>query len=283
MQRLIINADDFGSNEEVTLEIERLIEEGLISSTTIMANGQCLDEVRKFTELHPNISYGIHLCLSEFSSLTCSPILNKYGITDSNGIFIKQQIFQIKEFPTELLDAIKAELLAQIDKVRELGISISHADSHHHVHTIYALRNIFKEVLNERNISKIRIGTAVKPLYILKQLMKNRRKEAVRKVTPQSYSKESTPMLFIRIINYIKLAFYRISINRYYRKYFVTTDLFCSFSVFMDEYVNCRNEKVIEAMCHPGHPGASYKAEITLLEKSKLYKNNINIISYNEL
>ena len=46
MARVIINADDFGINPIVTSEIERMIELGIVTSTTIMANGSCLDEVK---------------------------------------------------------------------------------------------------------------------------------------------------------------------------------------------------------------------------------------------
>ena len=41
MKQLIINADDFGINEAITAEIERLIEQQAVSSTTVMANLGC--------------------------------------------------------------------------------------------------------------------------------------------------------------------------------------------------------------------------------------------------
>ena len=130
MIKVIINADDFGINDVVTREIERMIVVGAISSTTIMANGSCLEEVKRFVQMHPEISFGAHLCLSEFSSITKSDVLHQYRLTNEQGMFTHKAIFKIKHFDVQLRKAIKDELSAQIDVVKSLGVHISHADSH---------------------------------------------------------------------------------------------------------------------------------------------------------
>src|SRR5690606_30596408 len=121
-------------------EIEKLIKTGAISSTTIMANGKSLPLVEKIVHDHPEISYGVHLCMDEFDSLTGSDTLYKFGLIDNDGKFIRGAIFEIKDYPEELKRAIIGELSAQIDMLLSMGIPISHIDSHHHFHTIYALK-----------------------------------------------------------------------------------------------------------------------------------------------
>ena len=122
MTRIIVNADDFGASVIVNKEIERMILERAISSTTIMANGAHLDEACSFAKNHPSVSYGVHLCLSEFDSITKSPILHKYGVTDEDGRFIRMAIFHISRFPDDLLCAIKEELLAQVAELTALKV-----------------------------------------------------------------------------------------------------------------------------------------------------------------
>lgn len=252
MKQIIVNADDFGINFSVTSEIERMIEAKAVSSTTVMANGACLEEVARFAQLHPEASFGVHLCLSEFDSLTKSETLYRVGLTNDEGRFVPKAIFQCKNLDKEnVRKAIRDELNAQIDVVSSLGFKISHADSHHHVHTIWPLREVFADVLKEREIKKVRLG-----------------------------GDYSTFRMKAHIVGWVR----RRMLNKYYQENFITTNSFCSYR----EYVLAKRVQnsgdVIELMCHPGHPGTIYREEIKIVEsKAALKSPDIKLISYNEL
>lgn len=249
MKRIIVNADDFGINDVVTSEIERQILAGNVSSTTVMANGSSLEEVKRFASQHPEVSFGVHLCLSEFSSITKSEGLYHADLTDENGQFIQKAIFHLKNLKDNMVqNAIREELNAQIDVVSSLRFPISHADSHHHVHTIYTLRGLFADVLEKRGISKIRIGADFRSFQTRRHIL-----------------------IWAR----------RMVLNQYYKKLFTTADAFYSYS----EYVKMMGrEQVVELMCHPGHPEKKYRDEMELVElKIALKDGNTNLISYNEL
>lgn len=289
MRRVIINADDFGINPIVTSETIRLLKSGLISSATVMANGKCLDDVRKASLDYPDASFGVHLCLTEFDSLTKSEVFKKYGITDNNGCFIKKAIFSIKDYPTELLEAVKAELSAQIELVLSLGIKISHADSHHLSHTsLYGLKEVFIEVLNEYNINKVRIGGRVNVTDIIinnikRRIKKNSNSDELGKAMhlEGNNSKGSYYKRFRKLINTSKE---HSAITACYRHQFVTTDLFASYSEFINNGAKLPDNGTIELMCHPGHPSADYTLEIRNIEERLL--NNFfsySLISYNQL
>ena len=251
MIKVIINADDFGINGVVTREIERMIEQGSISSTTIMANGECLDEVRRYVPLHPEISFGVHLCLSEFSSVTKSDVLHQYGLTDENGTFKHKAILRIKNFSGQLLDAIKEELSAQIEVVRSLGVPVSHADSHHHVHTIYPLKEIFAEVLKEHGIRKIRLGVEFNTMRMKAHLLLWRQRNLL---------------------------------NDFYSREFVTTSMFSSYANFIKQRPSLKENSTIELMCHPGHNEYIYTSEVQQLQADALSEvTNYKLISYNDL
>lgn len=252
MNSLIINADDFGINEVVTKEIEKQIEQGTVSSTTVMANGACLEEVKHFAAIHPETSFGVHLCLSEFDSITKSEALHKAGLTDEEGRFVRMAIFRLKNLNNaNVRRAIYDELSAQIDVVSNLGFPISHADSHHHVHTIYPLRDVFAKVLHERGIQKLRLGGDFRSW---------------------------------RMKAHIRKWWHRIQLNRFYRESFTTTDLFMSYREFVNKGCALNGEDTIELMCHPGHPAKKYSDEMKLVkEKVAICNENVRIISYKDL
>ncbi len=252
MKQIIVNADDFGINEVVTAEIEKMIEARAVSSTTVMANGACLDEVKRFAAEHPETSFGVHLCLSEFSSVTKSEVLRSIGVTDCNGDFINQAIFRVRGLNTaEVQKAIKDELNAQIDIVSSLGFPVSHADSHHHVHTIFSLRALFADVLQKRGVKKIRIGTEFQSIRMK-----------------------------AHICQWVK----RNQLNSYYRKQFITVDKFCNYAEFVRNDCFGLTDERIELMCHPGHPGKQFQDEMKMVkEKQAFSKDDISLITYNDL
>ena len=289
MLKIIINADDFGLNASVTEETAMLIEKGLISSATIMANGVCLNDVALIAKNHPEISYGVHICLDEFESLTHNPVFVNNGITDKDGFFIKGAIFEISDFNSELLDALEKEIKAQIERILLLGIPISHIDSHHLVHTrIRKLVPLFFKVLDEYNIKKIRLGEITNPFESIKERFKPRRDNNTHVGTSTVNNGQGSSIcgIFNKAIHHSKILCLQRLMNKEYKRHFITTDVFYYYSQFLDAVIN-RNVKrysSVELMCHPGHPSVLYKEEICNIERLSL-KDHIEyqLISYNEL
>jgi len=286
MQRIIINADDFGINDIVTSEIKKMIELKVISSTTIMANGKSLEKVKEIVSEHPEISFGVHLCMDEFDSLTRSDIFFKYGIIDIDGQFIKNAIFKIKQFPSELKDAIKDELSAQIETLLNIGITPSHADSHHHFHTIYQLKDIISEVLDQYNIKKIRRG--VNPsLFALLNRFKAKNNEVNNIKEKVNISQKKQRNIVMRSVSLFQSNYYIVKLNKFYSKKYIVTDLFESYSSYLGNHKNIKKQKkdiCIELMCHPGHPAEQYKHEVNMVTNKVLMQYaDYKLISYNEL
>lgn len=251
MNYLIVNADDFGINEVVTAEIEKQIGQGAVSSTTVMANGACLNEVKRFAAIHPEVSFGVHLCLSEFESITKSEALYKSGLTDEQGRFIRYEIFHLNNLSDKNVQrAIYDEINAQIDVVSGLGFPISHADSHHHAHTIYPLREVFAKALHERGIKKLRLGRDFRSL---------------------------------RMKAHVKKWLQRIRLNRFYQEGFTATDSFMSYREFLNSGYVLKEGETLELMCHPGHPAKKYCDEMKMVEAKAALQNNVRMISYNDL
>ena len=140
---VIVNADDFGMNESCSRAICEAFRLGLVTDTTMMANVRYFDEaVRLAKENGFFDKIGIHLNMTEGEPLTEE---------------IKAFPEYVREPTRELESAVYAELRAQIEKLRDAGIAITHADSHHYVHTTESVIDVAVKVLKEYSIRKVRL------------------------------------------------------------------------------------------------------------------------------
>lgn len=82
-------------------------------------------------------------------TLSCNkPILEDVGsLTDENGFFFKRITKEVLDNIN--LDEVYREFCAQIEKVKNSGIEITHLDSHHHVHTIPCLEGVIKKIVEK--------------------------------------------------------------------------------------------------------------------------------------
>ncbi len=92
--------------------------------------------------------------LTEGNSLTNSKILKKYGVVNDRGEFIKEGLRKVRFITDELKQSIYYEWLAQINKIKLLGLIPSHADSHHHIHRL--IMDVFNKVIITTGIQKFR-------------------------------------------------------------------------------------------------------------------------------
>ena len=80
MRRLIVNADDCGISDTVNKSIAELLEMGRVSSVSVLANGASLNGALDLYErFGSEVSFGVHLNLTEGSPLTESQVLLDVG------------------------------------------------------------------------------------------------------------------------------------------------------------------------------------------------------------
>ncbi|UOE53214.1 chitin disaccharide deacetylase [Cytobacillus oceanisediminis] len=126
MIKLIVNADDFGYSPGVNYGILHSHLYGIVNSATMMMNMPGTEQALAMASQYPGLRTGVHLVL------TCGKPLLSHLITLTNkGGYFRSQAD---------LDGISAEELelewsAQIDRFIGAGLTPSHLDSHHHVHT----------------------------------------------------------------------------------------------------------------------------------------------------
>ncbi len=152
--RLIINADDLGRSPEANRAIFDLMDRGLVTSATVMANGPYVGEALSRLIHYPRVSFGVHLNLTEFNPLTQNPCLDY--LLDQEGNF-SLTIFRHAKFTEPLRHAILGEWSRQVAQLQSRGLTISHIDSHHGTHTRWQLFWVLKRLQRQFGIRKVRI------------------------------------------------------------------------------------------------------------------------------
>lgn len=124
---LIINADDFGASKSVNEATIKLLNNGVISSATLMPNVNYYAEASKWAvENSDNI--GLHLTfLNDDTKFKYKSLSNSRSLEDKNGYLLDDR----KNFSKALkLKDIKKEIDMQFKKLENSGIKISHVDIH---------------------------------------------------------------------------------------------------------------------------------------------------------
>jgi chitin disaccharide deacetylase len=156
-RKLIIHADDLGISERVNAGIERAHRDGILTSTSIMAVGGAFDHAVELCQANPGLDIGVHLTLVEERPLT--PVAQIPSLVDPSGRFHRTAFgFTGRYFSGRIkIDEVYRELDAQLRRVRDSGIAISHLDSHQHVHMLPGLFDVTTRLARENGIPAIRI------------------------------------------------------------------------------------------------------------------------------
>ena len=135
MRRLIVNADDFGLTAGVNRGIIEAHRNGIVTSTTLMANGRAFADAVELAKANSNLSVGCHVLLidgtpvldaPQVASLMDGPEFRR----DIGGFALRSILGSHSETETE----IETETAAQLRKLQAAGIVVSHIDTHKHTH-----------------------------------------------------------------------------------------------------------------------------------------------------
>jgi len=130
---LIINADDGGLTHAENLATLETMRRGLAGSATIMATCPWFPEIAAAAAADPTLDFGVHLVVtSEWDTMRWGPVLGRTAVpslVDAQGYLLGSvRALHAKAKPAE----VEAECRAQIQKVLDAGVDVSHLDMHMH-------------------------------------------------------------------------------------------------------------------------------------------------------
>jgi predicted glycoside hydrolase/deacetylase ChbG (UPF0249 family) len=160
---LIVNADDFGLGPGINAGIARAATEGILTSVSVMANGPALVDAVALLPAWPHVSPGVHLALVGGRPV-CPPV-EVPSLVDREGRFpagyrqLVQRFLRGGVRPSE----VYREWSAQARLLRERGVTLTHLDSHQHLHVLPGLLPIALRVAREAGIEAVRLPLEEQP------------------------------------------------------------------------------------------------------------------------
>jgi predicted glycoside hydrolase/deacetylase ChbG (UPF0249 family) len=239
--RIILHADDLGISPQINDAIFALMDEEKITSASIVANGPAFEDAARRVQRFPHCSVGVHLNITEFEPLdSCralEPLLMEGKFQHPGRGFVYERAHGF---------AIFREWAAQLKRVRQSGIPVSHLDSHHHQHTRFSLLTCLKQLCREENVRRVRIRHT-----------------------------------FTAVPGFARWRIDNHLYNWRLRQHFVCADEFGSFTAFDGTRIPPR--ATVELMLHPGNP--RYDGEIQAFHEAldNGFRHQHECISYCDL
>jgi len=262
LKRLIVNADDFGFTRDVNLGIVEACEKGILTATTLMANGDAFDHAVQMAKETPALDVGVHFVLIG-------------GISLHTG----------KPFPADVPSLVRAvyagelnlyeELAAQARRIRQAGILPTHADSHKHTHLLPPVCRALCTVAEEFGIPFLRRPADLKLAYR----------------APLSARLVSIPMRWLAL----RLAIEPLRTTDHFAGFAITGRFR---SADLQQLFSRLPDGTTELMTHPGHLTGELQSAPTRLKQSRaaelealcapetrqaLVEHNIHLTRYREL
>ncbi len=158
MKRIIVNADDFGLHSSINEGIIMGHQEGIITSTSLLAVGEAFDEAVVLGKKESRLGVGIHLAL-----VGGLPPLGKKAevssLVDERGFFpelhteVIKRVLQGQVNFTQVFDELDRQFL----RCMESGLPITHVDGHQHLHMLPEILYIVVALMKKYGINKLRI------------------------------------------------------------------------------------------------------------------------------
>jgi len=143
VRRLIVNADDFGLTPAVNRAIALANQQGLVTSSTLMANSRAFHDAVDLAKKQPTLKTGCHVVLIDGEPVTA----NAATLTNGSTRFRSS----LKRFAEAAVrkqiapEQIQREAEAQIRKIQSTGLNVTHVDSHKHTHMFpHVLRPVLR-------------------------------------------------------------------------------------------------------------------------------------------
>lgn len=141
MPRLIVNADDFGLTAGVNRAIAELHAAGVLTSATLMAHAAATDAAVEIALRTPGLGVGCHVVLVDGEPVLPAAKLPTL-VDQRTGRFyptLGKFLLRLKSGRIAAAE-IEAEARAQMMRLSEHGVALTHFDAHKHTH-------MFSEVL----------------------------------------------------------------------------------------------------------------------------------------
>jgi chitin disaccharide deacetylase len=269
VKSLIVNADDLGWTDGVNNGILEAFHHGILTSTSLLANGAAFSGGVEAARSAPGLGVGVHLNLSDGPPVADREIVT--SLLNNDGEFARRpEGLLVRRARHGLsLAEVESEWNAQIQKIRDAGITPTHLDGHKHVHMLPGLFEIALRLAKRHDIGAIRVSLEASSLRAALSSGSKRHAGAVMKQGLQARGLK----LLARDAR-AQAAQAGIS----------TPDYFCGIAQTGEltlegvrQFVKSLPDGTTELMCHPGYADAALQKTRTRLRDSR--QNELQILT----
>jgi predicted glycoside hydrolase/deacetylase ChbG (UPF0249 family) len=154
-KNLLIVADDLGLAPAVDRAVLYGIQHHVISAPAVMPTSTYADALLRDFRNAGYASIGWHLTLSE---RTQRPLTRGIAVLcDQDGRFLGRDpvVQRLADPVAALRGALRQEIEAQLNRIEQCGLRVSHISSHHHLHVVPSVANALVDVLRLRGLSPL--------------------------------------------------------------------------------------------------------------------------------
>lgn len=162
MRRLIVNADDFGLTDGINRAVQDLHQLGALTSTTLMAAGPRFYEAVEVSRQQKSLGVGCHIVLVDGAPVANPTAIPTLLHTSSKRGDEPRFRATLGEFVRDLylgrIDStqIEQEAVAQILRLQQTGVAVTHVDTHKHTHMFPRVLKCVMRAAQACNIRTIR-------------------------------------------------------------------------------------------------------------------------------
>ncbi len=268
-KQLVVNADDFGFTSDVNAGIVEAHRRGILTATTLMANGSAFDDAVRLAREVPSLDIGCHLVLVQGTSLV-------------SGKALPQTVAQMLAALAKRELRVYDELAAQVRRIIDAGLKPTHLDTHKHTHLAPPVLDAVARLSREFHIPWVRrpFDFPMNRLRGTIPVLKRLTADALKSLRPR---------------------FHRVLESHGCR----TTSHFAGFLITgrfhtaqLVELLEALPNGSTELMCHPGRCGGELRNAATRLRESRerelealvapevraaIVRNGIELVRYAEL
>jgi hopanoid biosynthesis associated protein HpnK len=158
MKQLIITSDDFGLSKGVNAAVEKGWQEGLLTCASIMPGADSFNEAVKIAKRNPGLQVGLHLTLVQGKAVLPTKqipdLVGKNGCFEDNPVKAGMRYF----FDKGLYKQLRNEIEAQIQRVVDSGLPLSHIDGHLNIHLHPTVFAFLTELMPRYGITSFRLS-----------------------------------------------------------------------------------------------------------------------------
>lgn len=266
-RQLVVNADDFGFTPDVNSGIVEAHRRGILTATTLMANGDAFDDAVRLARETPSLDVGCHLVLIGGRSLT-------FGKPLPATVAELLRALARREIP------VYEELAAQTRRILAAGIRPTHVDTHKHTHLAPPVLDAVARISRHFAIPWVR-----SPFDFPMRA----------RGAPLSTRLESRALGLMQARFRRVLAAHGCRATGHFTGFRITGLVSCDTLAALAEALP---EGVTELMCHPGHCGDALRHAPTRLKESRerelqaliapetrqvFERHNIELVNYSQL